>query len=171
MWASSIGPARPRAIGCDGAGVCAMVSQERQENFSRTCDLGALEEDFAHEPSSAQASDPAVDALEITPVHHAIAGGHVEAPRVLLARALDAKESLRGAKHAFRMAVSHENVAIVATLLDHVADATAIRACRVVIHPELAPMLSRAGACITGRSRSRPARTLPVGGSFRYTIA
>src|SRR5262244_1743225 len=37
MWASSIGPARPRAIGCDGAGVCAMVSQSRQENFSRTC--------------------------------------------------------------------------------------------------------------------------------------
>jgi hypothetical protein len=31
-------------------------------------DLGALEEDLAHEPSSAQASDPAVDALEITPI-------------------------------------------------------------------------------------------------------
>ncbi len=111
-------------------------------------DLGALEEDLAHEPSSAQASDPAVDALEITPIHHAIAGGHVEAPRALLARALDAKESLRGAKHAFRMAVAHENVAIVATLLDHGADATTIRAGRWVIHPELAPMLSRAGARI-----------------------
>src|SRR5215468_7290592 len=37
MWASSIGPARPRAIGCAGAGVCAMVSHERHENFSRTC--------------------------------------------------------------------------------------------------------------------------------------
>jgi truncated hemoglobin YjbI/ankyrin repeat protein len=111
-------------------------------------DLGALEEDFAHEPSSAQASDPAVDALEITPVHHAIAGGHVEAPRVLLARALDAKEPLRGAKRAFRMAVAHENVAIVAMLLDHGADATTIRAGRWVMHPELAPMLSRAGALI-----------------------
>jgi len=111
-------------------------------------DLGALEEDFAHEPSSAQASDPAVDALEITPVHHAIAGGHVEAPRVLLARALDAKEPLRGAKRAFRMAVAHENVAIVAMLLDHGADATTVRAGRWVMHPELAPMLSRAGARI-----------------------
>jgi truncated hemoglobin YjbI len=29
-------------------------------------DLGALEEDLAHEPSSAQANDPAVDALKIT---------------------------------------------------------------------------------------------------------
>src|SRR5260370_17879864 len=148
MWASSIGRASRRAIGCDGAGVCAMVSQERQENFSRTCDLGALEEDFAHEPSSAQASDPAVDAIEITPVHHALAGGHVEAPRVLLAGALDAKGALRGAKGGFRMAVAHENVAIVAMLLDHGADATTIRAGRWVMHPELAPMLSRAGARI-----------------------
>jgi truncated hemoglobin YjbI/ankyrin repeat protein len=111
-------------------------------------DLGSLEEDLAHEPSSAQASDPAVDALEVTPVHHAIAGGHVEALRVLLARALDAKEPLRGASHAFRMAVAHEKVAIVAMLLNHGADTTAIRAGRWVMHPELAPMLARAGARI-----------------------
>jgi hypothetical protein len=26
------GPARPRAIGCEAAGVCAIVSQEREEN-------------------------------------------------------------------------------------------------------------------------------------------
>jgi hypothetical protein len=67
---------------------------------------------------------------------------------VLLARALDAKEPLRGAKHAFRMAVAHENVAIVAMLLDHGADATTVRAGRWVMHPQLAPMLSRAGARI-----------------------
>ncbi len=35
--ASSTGPARPRAIGCEGAGGCVMASQDRQENFSRTC--------------------------------------------------------------------------------------------------------------------------------------
>jgi truncated hemoglobin YjbI/ankyrin repeat protein len=111
-------------------------------------DLGALEEDLAREPASAQATDPAVDALEITPLHHAVAGGHVEAPRVLLARALDAKEPLRGTKHALSMAVAHENVAIVAMLLDHGADATTIRAGRWVMHPELAPMLARAGVRI-----------------------
>ena len=27
MWASSFGPARPRAIGCDGAGGCVIASQ------------------------------------------------------------------------------------------------------------------------------------------------
>jgi truncated hemoglobin YjbI/ankyrin repeat protein len=111
-------------------------------------ELGALDEDLAREPSSAQASDPAVDALEITPVHHAVAGGHVEALRVLLARALDAKEPLRGVTHAVSMAVAHENIEIVAVLLDHGADATTIRAGRWVMHPELAPMLSRAGARI-----------------------
>src|SRR5213596_3260045 len=37
IWASSFGPARPRAIGCEGAGGCVIASQARQENFSRTC--------------------------------------------------------------------------------------------------------------------------------------
>jgi truncated hemoglobin YjbI/ankyrin repeat protein len=109
-------------------------------------DLGALEEDLAHEPSSAQASDPAVDALEITPIHHAVASGHVEALHALLARALDAKEPLRGANRALRMAVAHENVAIVMMLIEHGADATTVGAGRWVMHPELAPVLSRAGA-------------------------
>ena len=31
------GPARPRAIGCEGAGGSVIPSQSRQENFSRTC--------------------------------------------------------------------------------------------------------------------------------------
>ena len=34
--ASRFGPARPRAIGWNGAGVCVMLSQARQESFSRT---------------------------------------------------------------------------------------------------------------------------------------
>ena len=112
-------------------------------------DLGALEEDLAQEPSSAQASDPAVDTLEITPIHHAVAGGHVEPLRVLLARATDAKERLRGANRALRMAVAHENVAVAMLLLDHGADATTIGAGRWVLHPELAPILSRAGAHVS----------------------
>jgi ankyrin repeat protein len=109
-------------------------------------DRGALEEDLAHEPSSAQVSDPAVDALEVTSVHHATAGGHVEALRMLLERASRANEPVRGANRAVRMAVAHENVAMVAMLLEHGADATTIGAGRWVVHPELALMLSRAGA-------------------------
>ena len=112
-------------------------------------DLGALEEDLAHEPSSAQASDPAVDALEITPIHHATAGGHVEPLCVLLTCTSQAKDQLHGANRALRMAVAHENVAIATLLLDHGADVTTIGAGRWVIHPELAPMLSRAGARVS----------------------
>jgi hypothetical protein len=111
-------------------------------------ELEALDENLAREPSSAQASDPAVDVLEITPVHHAIAGGHVEALRVLLARAFEAKTPLRGAEHAISIAVARENAAIVAMLLERGADATTIRAGRWVMHRVLAPMLSRAGARI-----------------------
>ena len=36
MPASRFGPARPRAIGWTGAGICVMLSQARQESFSRT---------------------------------------------------------------------------------------------------------------------------------------
>jgi truncated hemoglobin YjbI/ankyrin repeat protein len=109
-------------------------------------ELEALDEDLAREPSSAQASDPAVDVLEITPVHHAIAGGQVEALRVLVARASEAREPVRGARHALGMAVAQENVAMVTMLLEHGADSTTVGAGRWVLHPELAPMLSRAGA-------------------------
>jgi truncated hemoglobin YjbI/ankyrin repeat protein len=112
-------------------------------------DLGALEEDLAHEPSNAQASDPAVDALEITPIHHATAGGHVEPLRVLLACPSQAKDPLHGASRALSIAVAHENVAIATLLLDHGADATTIGAGRWVMHPELAPILSRAGARVS----------------------
>jgi ankyrin repeat protein/truncated hemoglobin YjbI len=111
-------------------------------------DLGSLQKALAHEPWSAQASDPAVDALNITPIHHAVAGGRVEALRAVLAAVLDAKESLRGANRALRMAVAHDSVEMVAMLLEHGADATTIGAGRWVMHPEMAQILSRAGASV-----------------------
>lgn len=109
-------------------------------------ELEALAKDLTREPSAAQASDPAVDVLDITPVHHAVAGGHVEALRLLLAHATEAKEPLRATRHALGMAVAQESAAMVEMLLAHGADATAIRAGRWVVHPELAPMLAGAGA-------------------------
>ncbi|MBV9894768.1 MAG: ankyrin repeat domain-containing protein [Chloroflexi bacterium] len=106
-------------------------------------DVSALRVDLERDPSLAQISDPAVDALEITPVHHAVAGGHVEALRLLLARGVG---PVLNPTRALRHAVARENVAMVRLLLDRGADASSIGAGRWVCHADLAPLLSRAGA-------------------------
>jgi truncated hemoglobin YjbI/ankyrin repeat protein len=109
-------------------------------------DLERLEAEIVLLPSSAQAVDPAVDALEITPMHHAVAGDRVEAVRLLVSRASQSNDPLRNLGTALAVAVAHENPAIVSVLLEHGANGAAIGAGRWVLHPELAPLLSRAGA-------------------------
>jgi len=107
-------------------------------------DLDRLQEDIGR--GSVQAIDPAVDALQVTPVHHAVAGGRVEALRALLSAISQRNEPPLGGARAVREAVACENVAMVAMLLEHGASAASIGAGRWVLHPELAPMLARAGA-------------------------
>jgi truncated hemoglobin YjbI len=109
-------------------------------------DLARLRGDLELQPGSAQASDPAVDALQITPLHHAVAGERVEALRLLLAQAAKARETLLGGSRALRDAAARENVALVSLLIERGASATSIGAGRWVLHPELAPLLARAGA-------------------------
>jgi truncated hemoglobin YjbI len=111
-------------------------------------DLGRLQADLLREPSSAQTVDPAVDALEITPIHHAVAGARVDALRVLLLHISRGNEPLLGGARAIRHATALENVAMVAMLLKHDADATRVGPGRWVLHPELAPVLARAGAWV-----------------------
>src|SRR5262249_53130320 len=111
-------------------------------------DLERLAEDLVREPSSAQAIDPAVDALEVTPVHHAVAGERVEALRALLSRVPSGAGRLLGSARAVRVAAARESVAMVDLLVAHGADATSIGAGRWVLHPVLAPLLSRAGASV-----------------------
>jgi ankyrin repeat protein len=116
-------------------------------------DIERLHGDLACEPLSAQTVDPAVDALEITPIHHAVAGARVDALRVLLrhtsrGHTSHANEPVLGGARAVRHAAALENAAMVAMLLEHGADATRIGAGRWVLHPELAPMLARAGAWV-----------------------
>ena len=86
-------------------------------------DLDRLREVVGHDPGTAQAIDPAVDALQITPVHHAVAGGQMEALRALLSTVSQTNAPLRGASRAIREAVARENVAMVAMLLEHGASA------------------------------------------------
>ena len=110
-------------------------------------DFTSLGDGLASDASLAQANDPAVDALAITPIHHVVAGGRVEALRLLLACV--SGPLINGAR-ALRDAVTRENVPLVELLLERGADASSIGAGRWVVHPELAPMLSHAGARVDG---------------------
>jgi ankyrin repeat protein len=113
-------------------------------------DEARLQGDLARNPSCAQRVDPAVDALEITPVHHAVVGERVEALRLLLTQASRSNEPLLGGARAVREAAARESVAMVSLLLEHGASARSIGPGRWVLHPELAPLLARAGATVGG---------------------
>jgi ankyrin repeat protein len=108
-------------------------------------DLTRLRDDLAGDPSPAQAYDPAVDALAITPVHHAVAGERLDALRLLLAHV---SASLVNGARALRDAAVRVNVAMVEMLLEQGTDASSIGAGRWVLDPELAPLLARAGASV-----------------------
>lgn len=113
--------------------------------FAYTGDLGSLARMLTADPGLAQAADPAVDILDITPVDHAVAGGQAEALRLLLDHAA---HPLSGHTRALRGAAAQGSLPMVELLLDHGADATRIGAGRWVLHPELGPLLARHGAAI-----------------------
>jgi len=149
-------------------GLCAARSKRRKESEALLLKAGAKEDVFTHaflgdiprleaelkrSPESAQAFDPAVDALEITPVHHAVAGNREEALRALLARVARAKKPLLAGARALREAAAHENVAMVSMLLESGANAESIGAGRWVLHPELAKIISKAGGSVERSGR------------------
>ena len=100
---------------------------------------------LAADPGLAQATDPAVDILDITPVEHAVAGGQADALRLILDRIAN---PLPGGVRALRGAAAQGSLAMIELLLAHGADATRIGVGRWVLHPELAPLLASRGAAI-----------------------
>jgi ankyrin repeat protein len=108
-------------------------------------DLTSLARMLAADPDLAQATDPAVDVLDITPVEHAVAGGQASALRLILDHA---GHPLPGRVRALRGAAAQGSLEMVELLLAHGADATRIGAGRWVLHPELAPLLASRGASI-----------------------
>jgi truncated hemoglobin YjbI len=108
-------------------------------------DLGSLEPMLAADPGLAQATDPAVEILAITPVEHAVAGGQAAALRLLLDHGAD---PLPGYARALRGAAEQGSVVMAELLLAHGADATRMGVGRWVQHRELAPLLARHGAVI-----------------------
>jgi ankyrin repeat protein len=108
-------------------------------------DLTSLARMLAADPDLAQATDPAVDVLDITPVEHAVAGGQVAALRLILDHVA---RPLPGGVRALRGAAAQGSLAMVELLLAHGADAIRIGVGRWVLHPELAPLLASRGASI-----------------------
>jgi hemoglobin len=108
-------------------------------------DLTSLERMLTANPGLAQATDPAVDILDITPVEHAVAGGQASALRLILDHVAHPHP---GYVRALRSAATQGSLAMVELLLAHGADATRIGVGRWVLHPELAPLLASHGAAI-----------------------
>jgi ankyrin repeat protein len=123
-----------------------LAAGAREDVFTAafTGDLGSLTRMLTADPGLAQAADPAVDILGITPVDHAVAGGQVPALRLLLNHAAHPLPYVR----ALRGAAAQGSVAMAGLLLAHGADASRIGAGRWVLHPELAPLLASRGAAI-----------------------
>jgi len=107
-------------------------------------DLTSLAPMLAADPGLAQATDPAVDVLEITPVDHAVAGGQASALRLILDHVAHPLPYVR----ALRGAAARGSLAMAELLLAHGADATRIGVGRWVLHRELAPLLASRGAVI-----------------------
>jgi truncated hemoglobin YjbI len=151
---------KPSEIGTIGSLIfvtplCAARLRRRTHVEALLVSRGAQEDIFTHavlgqmayleaELALAQASDPAVDALVITPVHHAVAGEQVDALR----RLLSTPGPLRNGERALRAAAGRQNVDMVRVLLEHGAAATSIGPGRWVLHPELAPLLLSGGATV-----------------------
>ena len=108
-------------------------------------DLASLTQLLAADPGLAQAADPAVDVLDITPAEHAVAGRQLPALRLILDHVA---HPLPSGVRALRGAAAQGSLAMADLLLAHGADATRIGTGRWVLHPELAPLLASHGAAI-----------------------
>jgi hemoglobin len=108
-------------------------------------DLTSLARMLEAGSSLAEATDPAVDVLDITPVEHAVAGGQVTALQLILDHIA---HPLPGGVRALRGATAQGSLAMVELLLAHGADATRVGVGRWVLHPELAALLASRGAAI-----------------------
>jgi hemoglobin len=108
-------------------------------------DLTSLARMLGADPGLAQATDPAVDVLAITPVEHAVAGGQSGALRLILDHVAP---PLPGSARALRGAVAQGSLPMTELLLAYGADARRIGVGRWVLHPQLAPLLASRGASI-----------------------
>jgi hemoglobin len=106
-------------------------------------DVAYLRQLLTDRPALAQVPDPAADALTITPIHHAVAGGGMPALGILLEHTT---EPVLSGGRALRATAQRGNREMIDRLLDSGADAMAVGAGRWVLDAEIAPRLAGAGA-------------------------
>lgn len=106
-------------------------------------DVSLVKQLLTQRPDLAQVPDPATDVLTITPIHHAIAGNQLSTLRTLLDHT---DEPVRTGARALRAAAERTDRPMIELLLAHGADARSVGAGRWVLHPGIAPLLTRAGA-------------------------
>jgi truncated hemoglobin YjbI len=129
-----------------------MAAGAREDVFTSAFlgDRDSLARMLAADPGLAQAADPAVDVLAVTPVDHAVAGGQAGALRLLLGHAVldPAVDPAAGYARALRGAAAQGSAEMAGLLLARGADATRIGVGRWVLHPVLAPLLASHGAAL-----------------------
>ncbi|MBO0747316.1 MAG: ankyrin repeat domain-containing protein [Acidimicrobiaceae bacterium] len=106
-------------------------------------DVAQLEKLLSERPALAQVPDPATDVLTITPIHHAVAGNQLSGLRVLLDHTTT---PVRAGARALRAAAERRSREMIELLLGHGADARAVGAGRWVLDPQVALLLTEAGA-------------------------
>ena len=106
-------------------------------------DLDAVSNEVAAEKTRANAQDPACDVLPITPLHHAVFGGHLSLVEYLFSQGAEVGTN---STPMVRHAADHGQDALVRLLLTHGADATRIGPGRWVMYAEIAEHLLAHGA-------------------------
>ena len=136
--------------------LCAALSKNRREAAEILTAHGALYDVFTaayvgdlevlrrlvdEDPAVAGARDPACDMSDVTPLHHAVYGGHTAAAAFLFSQG-----AVPG-PHAVRLLRwAQQNEALCALLLQHGARAEGIGPGRWVMHPAIAESLHAHGA-------------------------
>jgi len=118
--------------------------------FAAIGDLAGLQRELELAPELANASDPAHDIYQLTPLHHAVAAGQCEAARFLFEHG--ARVNRHSAPLA-RWAAAHQDLELLELVLKNGADATTIGPGEWVLHPQLANLLQAHGADVNYAER------------------
>ena len=135
------------ALACRCAAVADLLIQHGAQYDIFTAallgDLDSVRALLDRDPRLANASDPACDVADVTPLEHAAAAGQLETARLLLDRG--AKVG-RNSVRLVRAAANRGDEALTGLMLEHGADAASLGAGDWVLYPHIADKLLAHGA-------------------------